>query len=100
MVSPILAASLTWSEAQPLGNVNHAWGKAALSTTGQVILVSGSSGQVALSTDRGTSWTVQNVKGDLTNSTWNALAVSANGQKLLAAAYGLRVYISNDGGTT
>lgn len=104
--SQIFAADLTWSETRPLGNVNHAWNKSALSTNGQVILVVGASGQVVLSKDRGSTWTVQDPLGDFLNygeifdNTWQCAAVSGDGQKLLTVAYGLRVVLSTNGGTT
>lgn len=62
------------------------WGAAAMSSDGQVLVISEDWGKVYVSTDAGSSWSQPNLGA--VNQAWRSVAVSSDGTTMLAASDG------------
>ena len=82
--------TVTWSETQPAGNADKAWGCCNMSSDGSKMLDGVNGGRLYLYS--GGSWSETQPAGDA-NKYWNATAMSSDGSKMLAGADGGRLYL-------
>ncbi len=96
IVQSVFSAEPSWTQLQPLGDIDAPWDSVASTPDGQVILVGGSSGRFLYSRDAGSTWTDPFLENS--NEYFRSVEVSSDGQTLVVA--GFRVYISTNGGAT
>lgn len=89
---------VTWSDAQPAGDVDSNWLSCCVSRNGQYMGASNGT-RCYVSSDYGATWATANPSGDV-DANWWKITCSGDGKYWLAYIYNNRLYKSSDYGVT